>query len=111
MVQELGQWIFSSYVVDMLFIVKHNMGKVTERRLMIVGTTCTVTMGVPYLLYAIVGYVSIGNAALFLDLFINREELPGSTDALMKICRLMVIVVCIIAYQVRFIAVKTQVFG
>jgi len=44
-------------------MVKKEMGKVTEKRIMIVGTSGCLAVVIPYLVCGIIGYISIGEPA------------------------------------------------
>ena len=39
MIQNLGVWTFNSYLLDPIFLIKKDMGKVTEKRILIFGGT------------------------------------------------------------------------
>jgi hypothetical protein len=111
MIQNLGVWTFNSYLLDPIFLIKKDMGKVTEKRILIFGGTGLVMVMTPYILFGIIGYISVGEMALGLDLFPDRAALPGSTDFLMFMVKALLIGVIMIAYLVRFIALKLQVFS
>lgn len=85
--QNLGMWTFNTYYLDMIFLVKKDMGKVTEKRLMIVGGSCMIVCVIPYLLFGIVGYLSFGDLALNIDLFPDRPSLAG-TDYMMDLVKI-----------------------
>jgi amino acid permease len=111
MIQNLGVWTFNSYLLDPIFLIKKDMGKVTEKRILIFGGTGLVMVMTPYILFGIIGYISVGDLALGLDLFPDRAALPGSPDFLMTMVKALLIGVIMIAYLVRFIALKLQVFS
>jgi len=111
MIQNLGMWTFNTYLLDMIFIVKADMGKVTEKRIMILGSSCMVTVVIPYLLFGIVGYLSLGENVMNFDLFPDRTPIPNQTDNLMFIIKCLMTAVILIAYLMRFIALKVQLFS
>lgn len=63
MLQNLGLWIYSMYCLDTIFLIKKDMGKVTQKRIMQLGAVATTSMFVPYVLIGIFGYLSFGSAA------------------------------------------------
>jgi len=98
MMQNLGVWTFNSYLLDPIFLIKKDMGKVTEKRILVTGVTSLFLVMTPYVLFGIIGYISVGELALDLDLFPDRSALPGSADLLMTIVKTLLIGVIMIAY-------------
>jgi len=110
-VQNLGMFTFNTYILDMIFIVKADMGKVTEKRIFIVGASTMFTMVIPFLLFGIVGYLSLGNIALSMDLYPDRIPIPGQSDYLMMTVKVLMTIVILVGYLMRFIALKLQLFS
>jgi len=110
-VQNLGMFTFNTYILDMIFIVKADMGKVTEKRIFIVGASTMFTMVIPFLLFGIVGYLSLGNIALSMDLYPDRIPIAGQSDYLMMTVKVLMTIVILVGYLMRFIALKLQLFS
>jgi len=111
LLQNLGMFTFNCYLLDMIFMLKNDMTKVTVKKVMIVGTSCSLTMLISYMIIGVMGYVSMGDNNLSLDLFIDRPALEGSSDILITIIKVLMIGIMMIAYLVRFIALKVQIFN
>lgn len=111
LLQNAGMFTFNTYLLDMIFLLKQDMEKVTKRKIMIVGSSCSLTMFVCYTIIGILGYVSLGDIAMSLDLYIDRPALEGSADTLITIVKIFTIGIMMIAYLTRFIALKVQIFN
>lgn len=48
MIQNLGLWTFSVYLLDTLFLIKKDMKVPTEKNIMIVGTSSVIILCIPY---------------------------------------------------------------
>merc|ERR1712183_408842 len=95
----------------MIFMLKNDMTKVTVKKIMIVTTSPALIMFISFMTVGVLGYISVGDVSLSLDLFLDRPALEGSSDILMTIIKVLMIGIMMIAYLVRFIALKVQVFN
>jgi len=111
LLQNLGGFTFNMYLLDMIFMLKNDMTKVTVKKIMIVTTSPALIMFISFMTVGVLGYISVGDVSLSLDLFLDRPALEGSSDILMTIIKVLMIGIMMIAYLVRFIALKVQVFN
>jgi len=107
----LGGFTFNMYLLDMIFMLKNDMTKVTVKKIMIVASSAAFVMFTCFMTVGLMGYVSLGDKALSIDLILDRPALEGSSDILMSIIKALMIGIMMIAYLVRFIALKVQVFN
>jgi len=111
MLENVGVYFFTNYVLDGIFLTKSTMGKVTEKRIMAFGTAGTMCLSLPYLVISVVAYISVGSKAIDFDLIINRPALAGSQDIMMTVAKVMVSGIVLTGYLGRFIAMKAQFFS
>ena len=111
LLQNLGGFTFNMYLLDMIFMLKNDMAKVTVKKIMIITSSAALIMFISFMTVGVMGYVSTGDLASSLDLYLDRPALEGSSDIMMSIIKALMIGIMMIAYLVRFIALKVQVFN
>lgn len=111
LLQNLGIFIFSYNITTTYHVVKSGLENPSMSRLLKMGLYTVATLYLPYACIGILGYMSLGEKAKMTDLFPNRVPLLDSYDILMKIGKVGLVITIYVAYLMRFIVIKTQVFS
>lgn len=111
MLQDIGCFTFALYFMDCVFLIRNDMGKAgTEKNIIKMGGMSILTMLIPFFAIGTLGYISLGDAAMNVDIFPARPALEGSNDIAMTIGQVLVVLSVILANMSRVIAMKCHVF-
>lgn len=111
MIQDIGCFTFALYFMDCVFLIRNDMGKAgTEKNLIKMGGMGILTMIIPFFAIGTLGYISLGDAALNVDIFPARTPIVGSNDIAMTIGQVGVVLSVVLANMSRVIAMKCHVF-
>ena len=111
LLQDAGVFTFALYFMDTVFLIRNDMGSAaTEKNIMKMGVYGIITMLIPFFAIGTLGYVSLGDAAINVDIFPERPALPGSSDILMSIGMIGIILSITLANLSRSIAMKCHIF-
>ena len=111
MIQDIGCFTFALYFMDCVFLIRNDMGKAgTEKNIIRMGAMSIITMLIPFFAIGTLGYISLGDAAMNVDIFPARPPIEGSNDIAMTIGQCLVVFSVVLANMSRVIAMKCHVF-
>lgn len=110
LLRNIGTFQVALDVVDCIFLVRNQMGKnFSEINMIKVGYTTTLWLAVMFSIIGIMGYLSMGDGVLNIPVILNRPSIPGQSDNMIIIAKLLLIFSASLSIASRAIAVKEQV--